>query len=166
MPKWIFQKISRDQQGDRVISIFNSLLLINMINSCHHSKFQNFPTLNLVLTLERAIFISSCVHRPWRVGRAWACYHTFWQPKKQEKIQDSIVSSTKLKLSIYFFFHKTIFGVFLIKRNFQICTGFCDLIVVQNSIYWFNEILIICKPSLIVKLSANFIIKGLNRYWK
>ena len=91
------------------ISIFNSLLLIiiNMINSCHHSKFQNFPTLNLVLTLERAIFISSCVHRPWRVGRAWACYHTFWQPKKQEKIQDSIAFINKTKtFYIFFFFDK------------------------------------------------------------
>ena len=67
----------------------------------------------LLLTLERAIFISSCVHRPWRVGRAWSCYHTFWQPNKQEKIQDSIAFINKSKTFFeHFIFHKMIFRVF------------------------------------------------------
>ena len=83
----------------------------------------------LLLTLERAIFISSCVHRPWRVGRAWACYHTFWQPKKLEKIQDSIAFINKTKTCLKYFFTNP-FLEFFGKINFQIWIGFCDLKVV------------------------------------
>ena len=83
----------------------------------------------LLLTLEKAIFISSCVHRPWRVGRAWACYHTFWQPKKLEKIQDSIAFINKTKTCLKCFFTNP-FSEFFGKINFQIWIGFCDLKVV------------------------------------